>query len=396
MIDVVGISPDGSSFYPEKITNADILIAAERLLLLFSNFKGERIPLSKNLESFLNKIEVIKDKNIVFLASNDPLFFGVGKKLVEKFGREGVRFYPYFNSVQLLAAKAKTNYEDCINISFHGRSISEIDFISKIKSNYKISILTDPVNNIKKVAEILIKYNLKDIEIILGQMLDSKDERVIFTTPELLMDIEPTLLDTLILINKNLIKDLKFGYDDETFIHENGLITKRDIRVVTLSYLELAKDSTLWDIGAGSGSVSIEASFFADFGKIYAIEKSSARVSQIEQNIKKFNRHNVFPILGSAPDIFPTLPKPDRVFIGGNSGGVVEIVDKVLNFIKDNGIIVINLVSINKLSEIFEFCKNRSLKFTSTSIQIGNLNIIGEESFYFSANNQVYIVKISL
>jgi|GEM_PF-7092587 len=116
MIDVVGISPDGSSFYPEKITNADILIAAERLLLLFSNFKGERIPLSKNLESFLNKIEVIKDKNIVFLASNDPLFFGVGKKLVEKFGREGVRFYPYFNSVQLLAAKAKTNYEDCINI----------------------------------------------------------------------------------------------------------------------------------------------------------------------------------------------------------------------------------------------------------------------------------------
>ncbi len=387
-IKVIGIGPNGECFYLDEIYSADILAGGKRLLNFFKNVKCEKIVLDKNLRETLNELKG-KDSKIVILASQDPLYFGIGKSLIEIFGQDNLEFYPYLNSVQLLCAKAKINYEDFVHVSFHGREINE-KTIGKIKFNSKIAVLTDKKNNIKRIAKVLIKYLPENTKIILGQMIGTKNENIVETDLISLLKIKPTSLDTFLIFNEHPYK-IDFGIDENEYFHSAGLITKKEIRAVTLSYLNLQKDSILWDIGAGSGAVSIEAGNFCYEGKVYAIEKDEERVKLIKKNIKKFKTHNVYVVHGKAPEILKNLETPDRIFIGGFSGNFLELLE--LLYKKFKGIVVANLVSIEKLNILVNFSVLHNLKFSISSLQVNNLNEIGD-NHYFKSQNQVYICKI--
>ncbi len=392
-INVVGIGPKGETFHPEIIENADILIGGKRLLKFFDKINCKKIPITKSIDAILDEIKQTDDEKITFLATGDPLFFGIGKRLIEFFGKKNLHFYPYINSVQLLCSKAKINYEDCINFSIHGRNIDKSKLISLIKNNYKVSVLTDKKNNINNIAAILEKY-FQELNIILGQMLGTDNEQIIHCNIKKLKSITPTELDTIIIINPIFNKKIQSGIDEEKFSHEKSLITKKEIRTISISNLELEKDSIVWDIGAGSGSVSIEASFVAYEGKIFSIEKNISRIAHIKKNIENFNCYNIEIVNGTAPEILSNLPKPDRIFIGGNSGGIKPILETIKDLFNLNLIVVINIVVVEKLTQILQFCKKNNLNYYIISVQTNNLKEIGKDSHYFVSNNQIYIIKI--
>ncbi len=386
-VKVIGIGPKGESFNIDYIKQADLIVGGRRLLKFFDNIEAEKIVLDKNIREKLESLKNL-DKKIVILASGDPLFFGIGKLLIEIFGSQNLEFFPYLNSVQLLCSKAKVNYEDFITISIHGREISN-NLIGRIKYNKKIAVLTDKKNNINFLANILLNYLDKDTKVILGQMIGTKNEKILDLKLKDLLNIEPSELDTLLIFNEEPYNFFS-GIDENNYYHEAGLITKSEIRAITISFLELKKDSILWDIGTGSGSVSIEASSFCYEGKVYAIEKNEKRIDLIKKNISKFKCHNIEIVKGKAPEVLENLEVADRVFIGG-CNDIVSLLDYLVQTIQ--GIIVANFVTIEKLNQFIQFCSSKNLNFKISSSQIGNLKEIGK-NHYFTAQNMVYICKI--
>ena len=168
-------------------------------------------------------------------------------------------------------------------------------------------------------------------------------------------------------------KALTFGISDEKFRRrgaQKGLITKLEVRAVSLMKMRLKENSVVWDVGAGSGAVSVEAAFLARKGHIYAIEKNTEDVVVISENIKKFAVHNVEVIQTSAPDNLGKLPSPDAVFIGGSGGRLAEIVDVAGSRLNPGGRIVVNAVTLENLNTAIEYLGKSGFSVETTLINV--------------------------
>ena len=181
--------------------------------------------------------------------------------------------------------------------------------------------------------------------------------------------------------------------DDEFFQRrpERGLLTKAEVRVVALSKLRIRPDSTVWDIGGGAGSVSIEVALMAPRGRIYVIEKNGEDCENIRQNIAKFETKQVTLVEGNAPDGLEMWPDPDAVFVGGSGGRMDRILAIASDRLRPDGRVVVDVATIENLSE-----SDRSLKalgFTTaiTMVSIGRSKPILDLT-RFEALNPVFIV----
>jgi precorrin-6Y C5,15-methyltransferase (decarboxylating) len=184
------------------------------------------------------------------------------------------------------------------------------------------------------------------------------------------------------------------GIPDEEFFYQkriSGRITKQEIRAISLTKMCLRENSVLWDIGAGSGAVSIEASLLARKGFIYAIEKNKADIAIIKKNVRKFNIHNIEVIQTSAPDNMDHLPNPDTVFIGGSGGRMEQIVEYISHRLKPAGHIVINIALLENLGTTIEILKARGFTPEITMANIARSTRILELT-RFDALNPVFIV----
>ena len=162
------------------------------------------------------------------------------------------------------------------------------------------------------------------------------------------------------------------GMPADQFHHENGLITKSEVRSVTLSKLRLdAQDYTFWDLGAGSGSVSIEVSRFLPRGQLFAVEKNEQRLPLIEQNIHKFGVSNLTVCHGSLPGAMDALPDPDRVFVGGGGKNITQIIQKAGSRLSINGVMVINTVLLQTVYLAVEALKEMGFKTQFIQLQVG-------------------------
>ncbi|HLG22199.1 MAG TPA: precorrin-6Y C5,15-methyltransferase (decarboxylating) subunit CbiT [Candidatus Manganitrophaceae bacterium] len=186
-----------------------------------------------------------------------------------------------------------------------------------------------------------------------------------------------------------------FGIPEEAFAHRRpklGLITKTEVRVISLSKMRLREKSVVWDIGAGSGSVSIESALIARGGRVFAIEKNEEDVGLIKENIARFGTANVEVIHAKAPDRLDTLLAPDAVFIGGSGSRMREILEVCWRRLKEEGRLVANLATVENLSESYLFFKSRGVKPEVTLVQIGRGADILELT-RFEGLNPVFILQ---
>lgn len=417
----MGLSPeDLTAKHLELIQKADILIAGKRHLSYFEDHPGEKIPITKELSLLTEYIKAnMNQKAIVILASGDPLYYGIGHFLTTALDPEYIDIYPNISAVSAAFSRIKESWHDAHIISLHGRDEKDEDLSSVLARKDKIALFTDKIRNPAWVAKKIIEIQEsgvgsqkpEEFKICVLEQLGTESEKVAWYTPE--QAAEKQFSDpNLVILKRNQesvssyqlavstyqlpvtnsqppIANSKppianrqppiansqpptanIGYPDHLFVHEQGLITKAEIRAITLSKLRLEPGHILWDLGAGSGSVSIEASGFIRHGEIYAVEKNPLRIEHIRQNKENFNIKNLKIIKANLPEKMKELPRPDRIFIGGGGSSLKEILDAACKFLKLKGIIVINTVLLQNIDTALNSLKQSGFKTDIIQVQI--------------------------
>ena len=411
-IEVVGIGLDGAGGLTTKvqeiITNATILIGSSRHLSYFASHSARKIILN-NLQQNLDEIAQLVDtkEKIVILTSGDPLFFGLGRLLLEKFSPEKLNFYPHISSVQLAFNKIKLPWQDAQIISLHGRNNDELSKALK-QGTEKIALLTDSNYHPGAIAKLYLSL---DIPVsysfyICENLGDSTEKITRFTVAEVgeltkLKSDDFSTLNVVILIRESFSKDPKYyknlpliGIPDAAFCSfrdRPSLITKKEVRTVILGQLGLQANQIVWDIGAGTGSVSIEIARICPSSQIFAIEKTAIGISLIEKNCQNFQVNNISVIGGKAPVNLNKLPAPHRIFIGGSGGNLTSILNLCQKKLLANGIVVVALATLENCHEVLDWIKQHHWQYSLLQLQISRSTSVGQFT-RFSPLNPVTII----
>ena len=331
----------------------------------YDRFKNKFIKCS-SLKEILNAVEN-EEGEVVVLASGDPLYFGIANTLLRHFSKEVVEVIPDVSSLQLAGALLREPWWEYKTVSFHGRQRDLEELIPELLSNKKLVVLTDNRLTPDKVAAFLLEQDMKEaVDFFVCERLGTDLQKVKD------LDLEAAAKETfaypnLIVLRLKNSHSRKLGFVEEDFSYKRGMITKSEVRAVILHKLELTETGVLWDIGAGSGSVGIEAAKVCPGMRVYAIEKDEEALKTLKVNRKKLGAFNVFPVKAEAPYGLETLPSPDRVFLGGSGGRLLEILN-FLNSLKGLKLIVGVAVTLESLNTYLDFFKTNAWDFEVSEV----------------------------
>lgn len=348
--------------------SADLLISARRMLqsvktegkVVFESYKPDEIA------AYL--AEHPQYETAAVLLSGDIGFYSGAKKLYDAIerteGLEQMEIYPVsgISSVVYFCGKLGVSWENVHLLSLHGRKQNLID---AVKYHEKVFVLCGEKDGISKICCKLKEYGLGDVKVAVGTDLSYEQERIVQGTAESLMKEDFAPLSVLLICNPDVKKRIGHGLDDDLFLRGKVPMTKSEVRSISLSKLRLHKDAVVWDVGAGTGSVSIEAASLAKDGVVYAIEKKDEAIDLLEQNKRKFGTDNLEIIKGLAPEALEGLPAPTHAFIGGSSGNLKEILEVLLEQ-NPRVRVVINAIALETVAEAMQCLK--SMAFTDVDI----------------------------
>jgi len=348
-IHLIGL--DTSGLTPEKaqiVSSCSDIFCSDRFLNLLHPLTGSHdmriFPISPISETLDHIKEIGCQTDIAVLAGGDPLFFGIGKILCRTFGSESVDIHPAVSSMQEAFARFCLPWDDAEFLSVHGRKLEDV--IQHLHNRNKFFFLTDGQNTPASLASFFMKImgekNAAGYEVYVAENLGTENERLFTGKLKDISEKEFSELSVMILIGKEGRRSLQFGLLEDEIVHSRGLITKNEIRATTLHALRLPNKGVFWDIGAGSGSLSIEASGIVPELFIYAVESKPEELKNICSNRERYCAYTVQPTLGSAPEILFHLPDPHRVFVGGSGGKLKEILEYSTERLQPEGIIVVN------------------------------------------------------
>lgn len=393
---VIGAGIEGHEGFSRRtldlVEQADVLIGGGRQLKLFPDFSGKTLTIGTDLAPVIECL-VQNQGSAVVLASGDPLFFGIGRYLLRNLPEAALEFVPNVSSVQYAFAKIREPWDDAVFVSAHGRGMKGA--VDQIVAHDKIAILTDEINTPQTIARELIERGRDGYSAYLCENLGTSEEKITHTELKELLDITAAPLNVLI-----LIKEYDAGGDgigpclgiaDEEFVTVKKLITREEVRAVSLAKLRLRQDMTLWDIGAGSGSVSIEADHLMPNGQIFAVERNPQCLAYLKENLKKFNSRNITPVEEAAPACLDDLPDPDRVFIGGSGGHLWKILEASDGRLSTGGRVVLNATTLDTLTAATEFFENAGYELEVTTVNISRTRPLTDYKM-FEAFNPVFVM----
>lgn len=408
MIYVVGIGSRGTESLTKGtfdiIARAGLLVGTKRHLELFPAFKGRKISIAP-VQGMIEKIKKAKAGGaralVVVLATGDPGLFGIGELIVTKFGKRDVKIVPNVSIVQEAFARIKESSNGLKIISVHGekgkddRSIDKA--VREIMRNRKTAIYTDPKASPEKIARALVKKHAKGYRAVVFEALGTDVEKITRGSLALIAGKRFNPLNLMVVfapvVGEEHLEGSRFGLDIKEYRHTNGLITKPEVRSVTLAKLALVNDPgfVLWDVGSGSGSVAIEAAGMIQAGIVYAIEKKVARAKNIEMNRARFKRANLEIVRASAPACLKKLAYPDRVFVGGGGKSLPDILKVVSKRLKPGGIVVVNAVTLETVARATSFFKENSWPFELVQLSVAKGREVGG-TMIMEAENPVSII----
>ena len=390
-----GLSPDDlTPRHQEMIRRADILVAGKRHLAGFKDHCGIQKEINRDIPELMDFIgRHFKTRQVVVLASGDPLLFGIGARIIEALGSDQVEIVPNVSSVAAAFARIKEPWQDARIISLHGKKAKN-SLLKAVAEFPLVAVLTDPVQHPAWIGDLLRLHRLQDVHICVLEQLGAPTEKISWYYPEEIVGktfSEPNI----VVLKRDTVpaatSSLHLGMPDDAFEHENGLITKSEIRAVSLAKLKLMPHHVLWDMGAGSGSIGIEASVLVPWGKIVAIEKHPERIRNITENRQRHGVRNMEIRQATLPDGLEGLPTPDRIFIGGGGRNLETIIRSAAGYLQPDGILVLNAVLIDNLA--IALCVLKDLGFTTETVQI-QINRCKQMpwSQRFEAQNPVWVI----
>jgi precorrin-6Y C5,15-methyltransferase (decarboxylating) len=402
-VTVIGIGDDGCASLTSRaasaVARAQVLVGGARHLAFFPQFVGETIALKGSLSAALDRVTLLADEHqVCILASGDPLFFGIGALVAKRVGHAHVDFIPAPSSMQWAFARTGLSWEDAEFVSVHGRGAE--GFVARVRRSAKVAVLTDAESSPARIATRLIEHGDGAWDAWVCERLAGPGERVRrFTLAALAAERDIDPLNVLLLMRTS---DAWRAPPAIPFLHEDafakripkrGLITKREVRLLSLAALSIAPDAVVWDIGAGSGSVSIEASMLAPRGRVYAIEVDPEGVAICRDNVRTHGADNVRVIEGRAPEALAGLEAPDAVFVGGSKGSMDPILDASLAALRPGGRLVVNAVTLENVAEAYGAFRARGLDPEVTLVQIARGVPLARYQRY-EALNPIHILAV--
>ncbi|HEU4329053.1 MAG TPA: precorrin-6y C5,15-methyltransferase (decarboxylating) subunit CbiE [Roseiflexaceae bacterium] len=411
---VVGLSAAGAAGLPvallERIARADLLAGGRRQLGYFPDFNGERLLIAAEIAPVAERLGAVLEegRRAVVLASGDPLWYGVGASLRRFFPAEALEIIPAPASFQLAFAALGEPWDGAALLSAHARPLADV--VAAMRTARRAAILTDPRHTPAAVARALLDDgHPPDAPSAVCENLGAPEQRILRQTLAQTAAGEHAPLNIFVVLQTaraeqparrprpSPIKSLRLcasaplrfrapGLPDELFATEGGQITKREVRLLSLAELALGPGETLWDIGAGSGSVAIEAARAQPTAAVYAVERRAVFVGHIRENLRRAPAPNVTVAQGDAPEACADWPDPDAVFVGGSGGRLAAIVAQARARLRPGGRLVLNLVTLEHLLELRALLPDARV----TQVQISR-GVPIQDMLRFEALNPVFI-----
>ncbi len=380
---IIGIGDDGLEAVPnlvrQLILSADILAGNERTLALVPEAPGKRVAVGADLDDVVNEINAAGNAKVAVLVTGDPLFYGLARFLCERLGTERCEIIPHVSSMQMAFARVKESWDEAYLTNLANHSLDSI--VEKIRVATKVGLFTTEQITPAQVAKKLLARRIDYFTIYVCENLGARNERVTLGTVAEIAEQNFEPLNVMVLVRSADVPDRPrqsrvrsmFGNPDEEFVQstpKHGLLTPAEVRAVALAQMALHSNSIVWDVGAGSGSVSVEAAQLAPGGQVYAIERDKEDEALIRQNADRFGVTNVIPVLGTAPEVWANLPNPDAVFIEGSGREISRLAELAFDRLNPGGRFVANVVSVQSLDEVTE-----ALGKKTSQVEVWMINI---------------------
>lgn len=375
----------------KSVREADLIIGAKRMA------DAVREPHQPVLYEYNSeKIgEYIKNhpeyEKIVIALSGDVGFYSGAKKLLDWLG-EDVEVICGISSVVYFMSRIGLSWDDARLVSAHGRSCN---LVSEIRCSQKVFAILGTKDGVAKLARKLVYYGMGGVRLYVGENLSYENETIFVKKAEELTEYEGDALSVVCAYNEKAVPcNATHGIPDNAFIRGKAPMTKEEVRAVSLAKLRLSADSICYDVGAGTGSVSVEMALRASQGMVYAIEKKEEAAGLLEENKRKFAADNLVIIKGEAPGAMEELPSPTHAFIGGSSGNLREIVSLLLD--KNPGVrIVINCITLETVTEALQVMQEFAFEETEI-VQLGAARSKNVGRYHMMmGENPIYIITCS-
>ncbi len=379
-INIIGIGLSRHDLTPRHlklIDECDVLVGGKRQLAMFDTQNKCTITVTGRISDLMETLEKkMHTAKIVVLASGDPLFHGIGSTMLSYFDKKYLRIYSNISSVSAGFALIKEPWHDAKIVSFHAKHKQSFSF-ADLKNETKAVFLTGPDTGPHYIASGLEKQGLTCFRLCVLENIGSPEKEKITWFDSCDQVKEQKFADpNLVIILKKSDAQMPgqacahhTGMPDSMFARQKGLITKSEIRSIVLSRLRLTqKDLVLWDIGAGSGSISIEAALQLPYGRVYAVEKHEDRINDIICNIENFACTNIRVMNKAFPCGIEDMEAPDRIFVGGGGRDIGIVVETACRCLCPSGVIVINTVLIETLEPAVNMLEQ--LNFNPDIVQV--------------------------
>lgn len=362
----------------DAIKEADILLGAKRMIEESKVFtygrKAKKQPFyqAKQIIPYLKEVQknktFRKKIKVVVLFSGDSGFYSGCQTLYTSLIKEikegglmsSVCIMPGVSSISYMASCIGESYQDAAILSMHGKELPNI--AQKVRSKKKTFLLLSGAEDVRKIGKELTKAGMYTCEVVLGYQLSYPEQQIRKLTPKQCCEVKEDGLYTCLIYNPDAINVMvTHGISDPEFIRDKVPMTKEEVREVSICKLKLQKDSVVYDIGSGTGSIAVEIAGLSDEIQVFAIEQKEEAVSLIKQNKEKFKRHNLEVIKAKAPEGLEKLPTPTHAFIGGSSGNMKAILSALYD-LNPRMRIVINAISMETICEIKEVLEYFSIK----------------------------------
>ncbi len=374
------------------IQESRCLVGAQRMLDCVPDTDAEKVLAStptQIAEEVLRRREL---EHVAVLVSGDTGFYSAARGLMRPFEGEQVEWIPGISSLQYFCAKLGIPWDEVAVLSLHGR---EQDLAGAVCFNRETFLLTGGKSGVSELCARLCEEGLGDLTVYAGERLSYPDERISQGTAEQFCRQTFDPLAVMLVCNhrvRSRSRPVTHGIPDEAFLRGNVPMTKAEVRAVSVAKLRLEPGWTVWDVGAGTGSVSVETARVLLSGTVFAIEREQEACDLIEQNRMRFALPNLRVVKGIAPFALEHLPSPDAVFIGGSSGGLSPSVELAVQ--KNPAVrVVVNAITLETVGAALEVFNRLQLTgqevvqvFAARSKTVGG-------SHMMTGQNPVYILS---
>jgi len=386
---IAGVGPGSKSCLTEEvkeaIDNSEVLIGSKRLIEEYTDKKTFYAVTAKDI---IDIIDNENANNYVVLMSGDTGFYSGAKKLAEALaGKYEYSIMAGVSSVIYLAAKIGKSWENAAFVSLHGKKQSYIPVVLQNELTY---FLTQ--GNVSQICQELYMAGLGQAHIWIGENLSYDNEKITNGNVSEFTEYISEGLTVLAVYNEHSRTFSITGIADSSFIRSDVPMTKREIRASVVSRMAVSKNSCVYDIGAGTGSVTVELALHALYGTVYAVERTEEGCNLIAKNAEKFGLNNIEIIHGNAAAVIDSLPVPDKVFIGGSGGELEYIFSSIL---KKNPYvhIVVTAVTLETLNDTISLMEKDGMNVLDI-VQIAVTEVKKRGRYHMmSANNPVFIIE---